>query len=70
MQINGKPERKGGSGRIPDALAKDYKKYSTQHYTAPPELIERLEKFCLDEERAKSWVIQKALDMWLKQKGY
>ena len=38
--------------------------------TLPPSLFERLEKFLKDEERPRSWVIQKALDEWLKKKGY
>lgn len=38
--------------------------------TLPPSIIERLEKFMQDEERPRSWCIQKALDEWLKKKGY
>ncbi|MBP5461885.1 MAG: ribbon-helix-helix protein, CopG family [Lachnospiraceae bacterium] len=38
--------------------------------TLPPSIVERLEKYMKDEERPRSWCIQKALDMWLKQKGY
>ena len=38
--------------------------------TLPPSIVERLEKFMRDEERPRSWCIQKALDMWLKEKGY
>ena len=38
--------------------------------TLPPSIVERLEKFMRDEERPRSWCIQKALDLWLKQKGY
>ena len=38
--------------------------------TLPPSLYERLEKFREDEERPRSWCIQKALDEWLKKKGY
>jgi hypothetical protein len=32
--------------------------------------MERLEKFCEEDERAKSWAIQKALEAWLDGKGY
>jgi hypothetical protein len=32
--------------------------------------MERLEKYRKEEERPRSWVIQKALDEWLKKKGY
>lgn len=38
--------------------------------TLPPSIVERLEKFMRDEERPRSWCIQKALDLWLKEKGY
>ena len=42
------------------------------HYniTVPPSIHERLEKYITDEERPRSWCIQKALDDWLKKKGY
>ena len=38
--------------------------------TLPPSLVERLEKFMKDEERPRSWTIQKALDEWLAKRGY
>lgn len=38
--------------------------------TITKDLMERLEKFCEEDERAKSWVIQKALEVWLDGKGY
>lgn len=38
--------------------------------TITQDLLARLEKYCEDEERAKSWVIQKALEAWLDGKGY
>ena len=38
--------------------------------TLPPSIIERLEKFMETEDRNRSWTIQKALDEWLKKKGY
>lgn len=38
--------------------------------TIPPSLSERLEKYRQDEDRPRSWVIQKALDEWLKKRGY
>ena len=42
------------------------------HYniTVPPSIHERLERYTKDEERPRSWCIQKALDEWLKKKGY
>ena len=66
----GKPQRKGNSGRIPDSRADSYQKFVNDRYPCPPELHARLVRFCEDEERAKSWVIQKALDAWLTNKGY
>ena len=43
-----------------------------RHYniTLPPSIIERLEKFMEEEERPRSWTIQKALDEYLKKRGY
>ena len=38
--------------------------------TLPPSIVERLEKFMKDEERPRSWTIQKALDEWLAKRGY
>ena len=38
--------------------------------TLPPSIMERLEKYRKDEERPRSWVIQRALDEWLKERGY
>ena len=66
----GKPQRKGASGRVPDSRADNYQKFVNERYTCPPDLHARLVKFCEDEERAKSWVIQKALYAWLTNKGY
>ena len=68
--ILGNRQRRGSSGRIPDSRADRYQKFVNDRYTCPPELHARLVKFCEDEERAKSWVIQKALDAWLTNKGY
>lgn len=44
--------------------------YIRLQITIPPSINERLEKYREDEERPRSWVIQKALDEWLKKKGY
>lgn len=64
------PARRGSGGRIPDNLRPDHELFARLQLTLPQELNRRLEKFCDDEERAKSWVTQKALDMWLEKKGY
>ena len=44
-----------------------YKKYNV---TLPPSIIERLEKYMREEERNRSWTIQKALDEYLLKRGY
>lgn len=44
--------------------------YVKFNISIPPEVAARLEKYCEDDERAKSWVVSKALDQWLKGKGY
>lgn len=36
----------------------------------PPSIIERLKKFMEDEDRGRSWTIQRALDEYLKARGY
>ena len=64
------PRRRGGSGRIPDALRATHQKAENHHYTCTPELFARLNQYCIDDERAQSWVIQKALDVWLTERGY
>ncbi len=44
--------------------------YERYQITLPPSIVERLDKYMQDEERPRSWVIQKALDEWLKKRGY
>lgn len=66
----GRKQHRGASGRIPDSRADDHQTFINAHFTLPPELHARLGKYCDDEERAKSWVAQKALDAWLTKKGY
>lgn len=36
----------------------------------PPELYERLERYCKDDEREKSFAIKRALEPWLSERGY
>lgn len=40
------------------------------HISLPNSIIERLEKYMKDEDRNRSWCIQRALDAWLKKLGY
>lgn len=44
--------------------------YERFNITLPPSIIERLDKFMKDEERPRSWTIQKALDEYLSKRGY
>ncbi len=48
----------------------DMSGYNDYHISLPNSLIERLEKYMKEEERPRSWCIQKALDEWLKKKGF
>lgn len=62
--------KRNGSGGRP-ALGTAQGKHSKQlNLTIPLDLHERLERFCADDERAKSWAVQKALDKWLTERGY
>ena len=44
--------------------------YLRVNISMPPSLVNRLEKYMKDEDRNRSWCIQKAVDDWLKKKGY
>ena len=44
--------------------------YTKHNITLPPSIIERLEKYMAEEDRGRSWTIQKALDEYLKNRGY
>ena len=70
MDVFGNPERRGGSGRIPDSKRESHKLFQRVNVTIDPETYERLERYCSDHERARSWAIQKAVSEWLKQQGY
>lgn len=48
----------------------DMSGFKDYHISLPNSIIERLEKYQKDEDRNRSWVIQKALDEFLKKKGY
>ena len=59
---------KGSQGRPIQGLEREaFKKINI---SLPPEIYERLSKFCEEEERAKSWVIKKALEDYLVKNGY
>ena len=44
--------------------------YDDYHVSLPNDLVERLKKYQEDQDRNRSWCIQKALDEWLKKQGY
>ena len=44
--------------------------YLRTNISIPPSLFNRLEKYRKAEDRPRSWVIQKAIDEWLKKQGY
>ena len=56
-----------GRPRFGDAKKPPVIKFST---SLPPDIFARLDKFCEDEERDRSYAIKKALDVWLKERGY
>ena len=66
----GEPERKGSQGRIPESKRSSHKLFQKINCTIDPDTFDRLEQYCEDHERARSWVIQKALDAYLTSKGY
>ena len=44
--------------------------FDDYHVSLPNDLVERLKKYQEDEDRNRSWVIQTALDEFLKKRGY
>lgn len=68
--IFGEPERKGSQGRIPESKRASHKLFQKINITIDPDTFDRLEQYCEDHERARSWVIQKALADWLTSQGY
>ena len=70
MDVFGNSERRGSSGRIPDSKRQEHKLFQRVNITLDPDTYERLERFCADQERARSWAIQKAVSDWLQSKGY
>ena len=62
-----KPRTNRGRPRLGEPSKPKVVKFST---SLPPDVCERLEKFCEDDERDKAWAIKKALDAWLTEKGY
>lgn len=44
--------------------------YLRTNITFPPSLMERLDRYCKEDERPRSWAVQKAVAEWLEKKGY
>lgn len=44
--------------------------YQRVNVTFPPSLLKRLDKYMKDQDRPRSWCIQKAVDEWLKNQDY
>ena len=44
--------------------------FDDYHVSLPNDLVERLKKYQQEQDRNRSWCIQKALDEWLKKQGY
>lgn len=65
-----KPQRKGSQGRVPDKLKDRHRLFQKVNVSIEPTIFDRLETYCAEEERSRSWTIQKALDMFLESKGY
>ena len=63
-------QKRIGSGGRPTMGSPPVEKAERVNFSLPPSLHERLNRYAEDEERAKSWVVQKALDKWLQEKGY
>lgn len=49
---------------------KESEKCVKQNISFEPKDLERLVKYCQSEERSMSWVVRKALDQWLTERGF
>lgn len=65
MGINGGRNRRGIEG---DPAEEGL--YQRVNITLPPSLLKRLDKYMIEEDRPRSWCIQKAVEEWLRKKGY
>lgn len=60
--------RKGGIGMAGGRPKKETaEKYVKQNITMEPEQLKRLMLYCQKEDRSMSWVIRKALEMYLEK---
>jgi predicted DNA-binding protein len=65
MGINGGRNRRGIEGNPEEEGL-----YLRVNVSMPPSLLKRLDKFMKDQDRPRSWCIQKAVDEWLKNQGF
>ena len=65
MGINGGRNRRGIEGNPEEEGL-----YLRVNVSMPPSLLKRLDKFMKDQDRPRSWCIQKAVEQWLKEQGY
>ena len=65
MGING-----GRSLRGIEVSKEDEGLFLRINVTMPPSILARLDKFCKEEDRPRSWAIQRAVDEWLKKRDY
>ena len=65
MGINGGRNRRGVEGNPEEEGL-----YLRVNVSMPPSLLKRLDKFMKDQDRPRSWCIQKAVDEWLKNQGF
>ena len=65
MGINGGRNLRGIEGKPEDEGL-----YQRVNVSFPPSLLKRLDKYQKDEDRNRSWCIQKAVEEWLEKKGY
>lgn len=61
---------KGSQGRPSSKTETQYEPYKKFNISLPPELYLRLHTCSEEQERAKSWIIKKALEEWLTKEGY
>lgn len=57
----------GGRSKRGEEETGGYVKYNI---TLPPSLVERLDKYMKEEDRGRSWTVQKALDEYFTKRGY
>lgn len=61
---------KGSQGRPRANTETQHDPYKKFNISLPAELYTRLHKYSEDEDRAKSWIIKKALEEYLSKEGY